>query len=235
MTKLLHMKNNYTKRFEAEIIEIVGNGVVLNQSAFYPLKGGVQNDIGMLVINGKKFIVTNVTETNNKVIHTLDKIEGIEIGMAVNGEIDWNRRYKLMRLHTASHLLEARMHKKTGCLIGSGKVSIDSSYMGFTIEEMNKSLIEQSVDDANKLIENGAKVSITFMKRENALLDSNMIKLANKLPPLVKELRVVEIEGIEYQACGGPHVSNINEIGKIEIVKIKNKGKGNRRLYYEVI
>ncbi len=187
------MKNNYEKRFEAKIIEVLENGVVLDRSAFYPLKGGVQNDIGMLVINGKKFIVTKVSETNGKVIHTLDKMDGIKEGMETHGEIDWNRRYKLMRLHTASHLLEAMMHKKTNCLIGSGKVSIDGSYMGFTIEEMNRPLIEQAVSDANKLIEQGAEVIITFVEREKALLDSNMIKLASKLPPLVKKLRVVEI------------------------------------------
>jgi len=235
MTELLHMKDNYAKRFEAKIIEIVKNGVVLDRSAFYPLKGGVQNDIGMLVIDGKKFIVTNVSQINGKVIHTLDKIDGVEVGMKVNGEIDWNRRYKLMRLHTASHLLEAMMFKKTGCLIGSGKVSMESCYMGFTISEMDKELIKQAVEDANKLIEKGAPVKIYFMKREEALKDLEVVKLATKLPPMIKELRIVDVKGIDHQACGGPHVADIGEIGKIEVVKIVNKGKGNRRLYYGIV
>jgi len=235
MTELLHMTDNYIKRFESKILEVLENGVVLERTAFYPLKGGVQNDIGMLVANGKKYNVTGVFYENEKVVHKLESTEGLEVGMKVNGEIDWNRRYRLMRLHTAAHLLEAMMYKKTKCLIGSGKVSIDSSYMGFTIEQMDRALIESAVEDANRLIDKGANVIISFMDRERAMQDPEIVKLAMKLPPQVKKLRIVTIEGIDHQACGGPHVSNIDEIGRIEIVKIANKGKGNRRLYYSVI
>ncbi|MBR9681486.1 MAG: alanyl-tRNA editing protein [Candidatus Altiarchaeota archaeon] len=235
MTELLHMKDCYIKRFEAEIVEVLESGVVLSETAFYPLAGGVQEDKGMLVVNGKKYNVTATKWMDEKVVHILDSVEGLTSGTKVNGELEWDRRYKIMRLHTAAHLLEAVIYKKTGALIGGGKVSVDGSYMGFTLDEMDRELIIDTVKVANKLVDAGAKVKVSFMKGEEALKHPGMVKLAGKLPPKVAELRIVEIEGIDRQACGGPHVENINEIEEIRVVKLKNKGAKNRRLYFEVI
>ncbi len=235
MAELLFMKDCYIKRFEAEVADIREGGVVLDRTAFYPLKGGVQDDKGMLVADGKKYVVRGTRWVDGEVIHVVDSTEGLKPGMKVNGEIEWDRRYKLMRLHTSAHLLEAVIFKKTGALIGSGRVSVDGSYIGFTLEKMDRELIVNAVEEANQLIEKGAKVNISFMKREDALKDPNMVKLAGKLPPEVEELRIVEIEGIDRQACGGPHVADIKEIEGIQVVKLKNKGAKNRRLYFEVI
>ena len=235
MTELLHMTDNYLKRFEAEIKEVTDEGVVLDRTAFYPLGGGVENDIGMLVIDGKKYNVTGVFWKDRKPLHILEGATGLKKGLKVNGEIDWTRRYRLMRAHTAAHVLEAMVFKKTGALIGSGGVKLEKSYLGFTLENMDKELIMQAVEDANKIIEDGAPVKIYFMKREEVLAAPDLVKLANKLPPAIKELRIVDIKGIDRQACGGPHVADIGEIGKIEVVKIENKGKNNRKLSYRVI
>ncbi|MBR9690038.1 MAG: alanyl-tRNA editing protein [Candidatus Altiarchaeota archaeon] len=234
MTELIHMKDNYTRRFEAEITEVLDGGVVLNRTAFYPLGGGVGDDKGMIIAD-KKYNVVGTKWQDGKAIHLIEDTTGLRVGMTVNGEIEWGRRYKLMRNHTSAHLLEAMVFNKTGALIGSGNVSVDKGYLGFTLENMDKELIEQAVKDANKLIEKGAPVKIYFMDRKTALADKDMVKLATKLPPEVKELRIVEIEGIERQACGGPHIADISEIGKIEIVKMDNKGKNNRRLYYRAV
>lgn len=235
MTELLHMNDNYLKRFEAEIVDLNDEGVFLDRTAFYPLGGGVENDIGMLVIGGKKYNVTGVFWKDSKPLHILEETTGLKKGLRVNGEIDWNRRYRLMRAHTAAHVLEAMVFKKTGALIGSGGVKLEKSYLGFTLENMDKELIMQAVEDANKIIDAGAPVKIYFMKREEALANPDMVKLANKLPPEIKELRIIDIEGLDRQACGGPHVADIGEIGKIEVVKIENKGKNNRKLSYRVI
>ena len=233
MTELLHMKDNYLRRFEAEVTEVLPNGIVLNKTAFYPLGGGVNYDKGMIV-GDKKYNVLETKWQDGKVVHVIEDTSNFSVGQTVHGEIEWGRRYKLMRNHTSAHLLEAMIFKKTGALVGSGRVDIEKSYLGFTLEKMDKSLIEEAVKEANQLIEKGAPVKIYFMERKKALKDPEMVKLAGKLPPEVKELRIVEIEGIDRQACGGPHLANIEEIGRIEIVKLKNKGKTNRRLYYTV-
>jgi misacylated tRNA(Ala) deacylase len=235
MTVLLHMEDNYVRRFAAEIVEALQNGIVLDRTAFYPLGGGVQNDIGMIVAGGKKYDVVDVQRIDGKVVHVLNKTEGLKKGQKVNGEIDWNRRYKLMRLHTAAHLLSAVIFKKTGALIGSGRVDIESTYLGFTLENPDKALIEEVVKESNEMIDAGAEVTLTFEKREDALKNPETVRLAEKMPPEVDRLRIVTIAGIDRQACGGPHVANLDEIGRIEIVRMENKGKGNRRLYYTVI
>ncbi|MBR9680644.1 MAG: alanyl-tRNA editing protein [Candidatus Altiarchaeota archaeon] len=234
MTELLHMKDNYLRRFKATITEIVENGIVLDRTAFYPLGGGVNFDKGMIVAD-KKYNVIETKWQDGKIVHIIEDTSGLLKGQTVNGEIEWERRYKLMRNHTAAHLLESIVFDKTKALIGSGKVDTDKGYLGFTLENMDRELIQGAVDKANKLIEKGAPVKIYFMERSEALKDPNMVKLAGKLPPEVKRLRIVEIEGIEKQACGGPHIANINEIVKIEILKLKNKGKQNRRLYYTAV
>lgn len=233
MTELLHMKDNYAKRFDAEIAAVTDNGVVLDRTAFYPYGGGVQEDIGMLV-DGGKHDVTGVFWKEGKPVH-MTETEGLEAGMTVHGEIDWNRRYRIMRTHTAAHLLCAMVFNKTKALIGSSGVTQEKGYVGFTLENMDKGLIAGAVEDANRAIEKGNPVVIRFMNREQALKDPTIVKLACKLPPEVKELRIVDIKGIDYQACGGPHVADIGEIGKIEAIKIENKGKNNRRLSYRVI
>lgn len=235
MTELLHMNNCYIKRFDAEIVEIVDEGVILNKTAFYPLSGGVEDDRGMLIINGNKFVVIGTRWINEKVVHLLENIGALKIGEKVNGEIEWERRHHLMRLHTAAHLLESEIYKKTGALIGSSRVAREGSYLGFTLDVMDKEIITNAVTGANKLIESGAKVNFKFMKRTEVMKNPDLIKLAGKLPPEVDDLRVVKIEGIEKQACGGPHVENISEIEEIKIVKFKNKGAKNRRVYFEVI
>lgn len=227
------MKDNYVKRFEAKVLEVLEDGVVLDRTAFYPLRGGVDCDKGMLVA-GKKHDVTAVVWRDGKVVHLTD-VTGLKPGMPVHGEIEWGRRYQLMRNHTASHLLEAMVFRKTGALIGSGNVSVDRSHLGFTLENMDRSLIEQAVADANAAVDRGAPVTVSFMKREEAMKIPEIVKLAGKLPPAVKELRIIEIDGIDRQACGGPHIADISEIGHIETIKLENKGKNNRRLYFKAI
>jgi misacylated tRNA(Ala) deacylase len=233
MTELLHMTDNYCRRFEATVTEVLDDGVVLDRTAFYPHGGGVAGDRGMLVA-GRKRDVTGTVWRGGRVVHLTDT-QGLEKGTKVHGEIEWGRRHRLMRAHTASHLLEAFMFRRTGALIGSGRVSLGRSYIGFTLDEMDTELIAEVVKEANDTIEAGAPVTITFMPREEALEDPEMVKLAGKLPPEVKELRIVTIAGIDRQACGGPHVADIGEIGHIEVLDTVNKGKKNRRLYFDVI
>ncbi len=234
-TELIHMKDCYVREFNAKVLEVLENGVVLSKTAFYPRGGGVECDTGKLFFGNEGVDVEEVIWSNGKVLHVLEALPSwLKPGIEVKGAIDWERRYRLMRLHTAAHLLSALIYSKTGAKIGSNRIKPEKAYIDFTLENFDRELILSTVEEANRLIKQGREVRIYFMPREEALKDEQIVKLASKLPPDVEELRIVEIVGIDKQACGGPHVKNIKEIGEIKVLKLENKGKAHRRLYYTV-
>lgn len=233
MTKKLYWKDSYMKEFEANVVSINGDFVELDSTAFYPVGGGEPYDIGKLISNGQEFQVTEVTKDGDRVLHKIDK-EGLKVDDKIKGIIDWDRRYRLMRMHTAAHLLSALINKETGALITGGNLDLDKSRIDFNLETFDREKLIAIVNKANELIKQDAEVKSYIMKREDALKIPDIIKLAEAAPPDVDELRIVEIAGIDKQADGGNHVGSLKEIGRIEIVKLENKGKNNRRLYYNL-
>lgn len=230
----LYMDDMYLKEFEATVESVKDDKyIILDKTVFYPISGGVANDTGVLIKDGEKFPVVYAGKFNNAISHEVSK-PGLKPGDKVIGRIDWKRRHKLMRLHTTAHLLAAIMHNKAKALITGGQIEPDKARMDFSLENFDRAQIDEYMQLANKLIETDAKIKVSYMKREEALKIPDMVKLANKMPPDVETLRIVEIENIDRQADGGCHVSSLKEIGRIELVKIENKGKDNRRLYYMV-
>ena len=234
MDNELYMDNCYLKEFEA-VVESVKDGkyVVLDKTAFYPLGGGVAYDTGVLLKDDEEFPVVYVGKFNDKISHEVSK-PGLKQGDKVIGVIDWERRYKLMKLHTAAHLLASVFHNNGNALITGNKIEPDSARMDFSLENFDRVIIDKYAKIANELIQKNAPVRIHYMKRGEALKIPDMVKLANKMPPDVEILRIVEIEGVDKQADGGCHVNSLKEIGEIEILKIENKGKSNRRVYFDV-
>jgi misacylated tRNA(Ala) deacylase len=234
MQKPLYMDNCYLKEFEATVESVKDDKyVVLSQTAFYPLGGGVAYDTGMLLRDNEEFPVVYVGKFDDVISHEVSKL-GLKVNDKVIGIINWERRYKLMKLHTAAHLLASIFHNKGNALITGGKIEIEKSRMDFSLENFDRAMIDDYAKLANELIKKTAPVKISYMKRDEALKIPDMVKLANKMPPEAETLRIVEIEGIDKQADGGCHVKNISEIGKIEILKVDNKGKNNRRVYYNI-
>jgi misacylated tRNA(Ala) deacylase len=234
MQKPLYMDNCYLKEFEATVESVKDDKyVALSQTAFYPLGGGVSYDTGMLLRNDEDFPVVYVGKFDDVISHEVSK-QGLKQNDKVIGIINWERRYKLMKLHTAAHLLASIFHNKGNALITGGKIEIEKSRMDFSLENFDRAMIDDYAKLANELIQKTAPIKISYMKREEALKIPDMVKLANKMPPEVDTLRIIEIEGIDKQADGGCHVKNISEIGTIEILKVDNKGKSNRRVYYDV-
>ena len=234
MEKALYMDDCYLKEFEATVESTKdGKYVVLSQTAFYPVSGGVANDTGVLAKGDEEFPVVYVGKFDDAISHEVSK-PALKPGDKVTGKIGWERRYKLMRLHTTAHLLAAIMHNKAKALITGGQIEADKARMDFSLEDFDRGKIEEYMQLANKLVQTDAPVKVSYMKREDALKIPDMVKLANKMPPNVGTLRIVEIEGIDRQADGGCHVKSLKEIGKIELLKVENKGKDNRRLYYMV-
>ena len=234
MEKALYMDDSYLKEFEA-VVESVKDEkyVVLDRTSFYPLSGGVACDTGVFVRGNEEFPVVFVGKFDNVISHEVSK-PGLKVGDKVTGKIDWDRRYKLMRLHTTAHLLSAVFHNKGGALITGNSIDVEKSRIDFSLEDFDRERIGEYVKLANELVQKGAEVKVGYIKKEEALKIPDMIKLANKMPPDIETLRTIEIVGIDKQADGGCHVSNIKEIGKIELLKLDNKGKNNRRLYYNI-
>lgn len=232
-SRLLYMYDSYLKEFDATVTYASNNMIELDQTAFFPTSGGVQHDTGILMSQNTIYHVTDVVKQGDKVFHVVDRV-GLKVGDKVHGIIDWDRRYRLMRMHTAAHLLSAVFYNDLHALITGNQLDVDKSRIDFSVEAFDRELIMKLVEKANQLIKSNVRVKIYFMKREDALKIPDLVKLAEAHPPEIEELRIVEIEGIDRQADGGPHVSYLSEIGNIIVLKLENKGKTNRRIYYTV-
>ena len=235
-TKLLYLYDSYLKEFEAKVESISGNAVILDQSAFHPLTGGVGCDLGWLAKGDVRFRVVRVEiDRATKVVSHLLETEptGLNQGDTVKGMIDWDRRYCLMRLHTAAHLIAAVMYKDYSALITGGQVDVDQAKLDFNLPRTDREVFEDAVKKANEEAAKKVELKIYFLSREAALKVPGVVKLAERMPPEEQELRIVEIPGIDLQADGGPHVKNTGEIGNIQLLRIENKGKNQRRLYFK--
>ena len=203
---------------------------MLDQTLFYPRGGGVACDTGTL--GGLRVVET--VKSGEMISHSLESPPSFKPGDTVSGSIDWDRRHQLMKMHTAGHLLSALFFEKASCRITGNQIDTDRSRMDFDMEAFDRGRIEEFVEEANTLIAKDAPVKTYFLQREEALKMPGLIKLAEAAPPAESRLRIVEIEGIDRQADGGLHVAHLSEIGRIQLLKLENKGKTNRRLYYDL-
>jgi len=231
MTELIYMNDCYAKEFDAVVTKVDGKFVVLDKTAFYPQGGGQPTDTGKLVKDGEEYNVVFAKKTGKDVSHEVDK-EGLKEGDKIHGIIDWDKRHVLMRMHTAAHILSEIFNKETGALITGNQLNIDKSRIDFSLENFDREKIKEYVSKANDIVQKDLPIKIYTLPREEALKIPTVTKLANVLPPAVKELRMVEIEGFDIQADGGTHVKSTKEVGEIEVLSAENKGKNNRRVYF---
>ena len=230
MTRRLYWEDMYAREFDAKVISVEGKRVVLDRTAFYPRGGGLVSDIGRL--GG-----ANVTETvkeNEEVFHVVDNPGLFKVGDSVHGAIDWERRYKVMKMHTTAHILCAIVNRETGALITGNQINPGESRIDFNLDQFDREKLSDYVAAANAVVTRGVDVKTYFMKREEALATPGLVKLANALPPAVDELRIVQIGDVDTQADGGVHVANTGEIGQIVADRAENKGKSNRRVYFSL-
>ena len=231
MTRKLFWEDAYVKEFDATVNSVDGNQVVLDKTAFNPRGGGLLGDTGTL--NGVK--VTDTIKTGEDTIaHVLEAPSTFVPGNPVHGVLDWDRRHRIMRMHTSAHLLSGIFHKQTGALITGNQIEPDKSRIDFSLDDFDREKMLVYCGQANEAIAKNPPVKTYFMKREEALKIPGITKLASVMPPDVKELRIVEIEEYDLQADGGVHVKNLGEVGKIEPLKFENKGKSNRRMYFTI-
>ena len=231
LTKKLFWEDMYTKEFNAKITSVQGAQVELDQTAFNPHGGGLLGDTGSL--DGLR-VVDTVKGTGNSILHVLEAPATLSVGAEVHGKIDWDRRYRIMRMHTSAHLLSSIFNKETGALITGNQIEPDKSRIDFSLEDFDRERMLTYCAQANEAIAKNPVVKTYFMKREEALKIPGISKLATAAPPDVQELRIVEIEGYDVQADGGVHVNSLGEIVKVDPLKFENKGKTNRRLYFTI-
>ncbi|MEM1518699.1 MAG: alanyl-tRNA editing protein [Pyrobaculum sp.] len=235
-TKLLYQDDSYINEFEATVLEITNNGVVLDKTAFHDGTGGVQPDSGFLKFREEVY-EAYAAHIGGEVVHVLKERPRFGVGDVVLGILDWGKRYRKMRLHTAAHILSAVLYNRYNALVTGGEITHEYARDDFNIEgDMNtvRRIFEEAVSEANEIVKRGVEVKVYWLPREEALKIPGVVKLADRTPPEIPQLRIVEIPGVDIQADGGPHVKNTVEIGTIKILKIENRGRGKKRLYYTV-
>ena len=235
-TKQLYLYDSYQKEFAAKIQNVAGSQVVLDQTAFHPLTGGVAHDTGYIAKGNiqHRVLRVEINRETKEITHVLDDASGLSSGDIVKGTLDWERRHRLMRLHTTAHLIAAIMYRDYSALITGGQVDWEQAKLDFNLPRTDREIFEDAVAKANSEVGKGVALKMYFLERTEALKMPGIVKLAERMPPQVKELRIVEIPGIDVQADGGPHVNNTREIGEVSLVKVENKGKTQRRVYFTV-
>jgi len=148
--------------------------------------------------------------------------------------LDWERRYKLMRSHTAAHVFASLLCTGTGALVTGNQLEEDKVRFDFSLEEFDREILQEYLDKANEFFKRDIPVKWYELPREEALKIPGVIKMAEALPPEIPVLRIVEVTGVDKQADGGTHVKNLREVGQIELLKAQNKGKFNRRVYFRL-
>ena len=239
MTELLYQKDSYLKEFQGTItrIEPENQAVILDQSAFYPGGGGQPADSGRLKVGKNTYQIKRARKAGPDILHILDREQALpDPGLAASGMIDWDRRYQLMRTHTAMHILCGVIFRDYGASVTGGSMEPMSGRLDFEFETMHKDLVQAIETAINKEVDHARPIKVDILPREEAFQIPDLIRTKiNLLPEGIQAVRVVEIEGLDLQADGGTHVKNTSEVGKIEIVNYKSKGKINKRIYVRLV
>jgi len=234
MTNLLFQTDAYAKEFDATVTAVEGNAVALDRTAFYPGGGGQPNDAGMLTAGGQTWAVSKVRKANNEVWHEVDG-EPPVVGAGVRGIIDWDRRYRLMRTHTAMHILCGVIFRDYAASVTGGNMEPLKGRMDFEFESMRQELVREIEAKINVEVAAARPTRVKILPREEAFQIPDLIRTKiNLLPEGIAEVRTVEIVGLDLQADGGTHVANTSEVGAIRVVDYKSKGKINKRIEIEI-
>jgi misacylated tRNA(Ala) deacylase len=235
-SELLFQRDAYLREFDAEVtaVDAESSEVILDRTAFYPGGGGQPNDTGRLMrlSDGKSWQVTAVRKVGGEVRHKFEPTHDLPaVGDLVRGEIDWDFRYRLMRTHTALHVLCGVVFRDYGALVTGGNMGPDKGRLDFELEEFTPERVAEIERRANEEIARGREVRVQILPREEAFQIPDLIRTKiNLLPEGITEVRTVEIVGLDLQADGGTHVANTREVGGLKVVGTRSKGKSNKRI-----
>jgi misacylated tRNA(Ala) deacylase len=233
MTALLFQTDSYLQEFPATVVAVSADegAIALDQTAFYPGGGGQPHDLGQLRVHDQLLPVTRVKQQSGQVWHWLAG-ELPAVGTSVTGHLDWERRYKLMRTHTALHVLCGVVWRDYGALVTGGNMAPLQGRMDFEFETLRRELVQEIEAKINAEVAQGREVRVNLLPRAAALQIPDLIRTKiNLLPAGIMQVRTVEIVGLDLQADGGTHVANTREVGQIRVVDYQSKGQINKRLH----
>jgi misacylated tRNA(Ala) deacylase len=235
MTELLYASDAYLKEVDAVVQEIRDDAVILDRTVFYPTGGGQPHDTGTLTWTGPDGSTheCRVVEVKRKGPDVLHEITGEEppVGVTVHGTIDWDRRFALMRHHTALHSMSGVIYRLYGATVTGGQMYVDRARMDFALDDLSPDKLQAIEDETNRLMREGHPIHVKVLPRDEAFQIPDLIRTKiNLLPPSIQEIRIIDIEAIDQQADGGTHVHNTSEVGRVRITKSENKGRSNKRL-----
>ena len=230
-TDLAFLRDAYLREADAEVTAVDGDRIALDSTIFYPTGGGQPHDTGTL--DGADVI--DVRNEGDIVWHTLDGVVP-EVGQSVHLRVDWDRRHALMRTHTALHVLCGVIWNEWGTAVTGGNMEPLSARMDFEFDPLPEGFGAKVEELVNTELAAARPIEVSFLPRETAVEDDDLIRTkVNLIPEFVKEIRVVDIVGLDKQADGGTHVRRTDEVGRIRVVKTESKGKGNKRIRIEVV
>jgi len=232
MTELLCHRDSYLKEFEARVVEVnaADRSVALDRTAFFPGGGGQPCDRGWL--GGVP--VTRTARQGDVVWHWLDG-DPPAVGSSVTGALDWDLRYRLMRTHTAFHILCGVVWRDWKAQVTGGNMEPLKGRMDFEFETLHGDLVAEIEKRINAEVAAARPVAVKVLPREEAFQIPDLIRTKiNLLPEGIREVRIVEIQGLDLQADGGTHVANTREVGKIRVAGYESKGKINKRIKLEI-
>jgi misacylated tRNA(Ala) deacylase len=230
MTELLFRDDAYLRTADARITGVDERGIAVDRTIFYPQGGGQQGDTGFLVrASGERIAIadTRKGETLDSVVHILAPgSPPLAVGEAVTLEIDWDRRYALMRLHTALHVMSCVVVAP----VTGGNIAADKARLDFDIDMslLDAAKIER---ETNAIIARGIATETVWITDEELDARPELVKTMSVQPPRgAGRVRLLRIPGVDLQPCGGTHVRNIAEIGAVKVIRIRSEGKRNRRV-----
>ena len=230
MTELLYHTESYLKEFEASVINVVDTGVVLDRTAFYTGGGGQPSDSGTLATEEREYRVNGVKRLDGNLVHQISG-DLPTLGSKVSGVIDWERRYLLMRTHTALHILCGVVWRDYGALVTGGDMKPGEGRMDFEFENFSAEFVDELEAKINAEVAENRDIYAHNLTREEADLVPDLIRTKiNLLPPNIQEIRTIDINGLDLQADGGTHVANTREVGVIKVIGHESKGRINKRI-----
>lgn len=233
-TELLYLDDQALTTFEATVTAVDGDRVALDHTVFYPTGGGQPHDTGILRWDGGEARAVDVRKEGPDVWHRVEGDVPGE-GVAVSGEIDWDRRHRLMRTHTALHILCGVIWNEWEKAVTGGNMEPLEARMDFEFDPLPDGFKDRVEELVNAEIAADRPIEISTLPREEALQDEMLIRTkVNLIPESVRQIRVVDIVGLDKQADGGTHVPSTGEVGRVEVVKTESKGKGNKRVRIRV-
>ncbi len=238
MTHLLYQTDSYLQEFQAKVltVDIDAHAVILDQTAFYPGGGGQVPDKGFIKFDGQKARLMRAKYSPQGLLHIIESEDALpEPNTEITGIVDWDLRYKVMRTHTAMHILCGTIFRDYSAHVTGGDMEPLKGRMDFEFESLTRELVGVIDEAVNKEVSAGRDIRVAILPREEAFQIPDLIRTKiNLLPEHITEIRTVEIVGLDLQADGGTHVHNTAEVGIIHVVDYKSKGKINKRIYIEL-